>query len=230
MKKAVIVIGVLVVVGVVMAQEKPAQVPLAQLERAPCNLLSVAHDWDFSVSDQGFTTTTCDGTGGDPVWAWGTSNIAGAPGDVWGTVLAGNYPNNSGEGLVSPAFDVTAQTDKMEILSYVQTETNYDGANVTVAGTVLPPVGGYPGTLSTSTSYYAYCVDNEEGWSGNSSTGPSQDWVEQCFDLSAYVGQNIQVEFDFGSDASVAYPGWYIAYVRIGDDVIPVELQSLGVE
>lgn len=230
MKKIALALGFLIIVGFVVAQEKAPQAPFEPLRPVPCPLVYVAFDWDFTVNDQGFTTTTCDATGGDPVWAWGTSTIAGAPGDVWGTVLAGNYPNNAGEGLLSPSFDVTDVTDKMEILSYLHTETNFDGVNVTVADTLLQPNPAYDATISTSTSYYAYCVDNESGWTGNSSTGPSQDWVQQCFDLSAYVGQTIQVRFDFGSDSSVSYPGWYLGYVRIGDDIVPVDLQSMSVE
>jgi bacillopeptidase F len=230
MKKIVLVFGLLIVVGFVVAQEKSPQAPFEALQPVPCPLVYVANDWDFTVSDQGFTTTTCDATGGAPVWEWGTSDIAGAPGTVWGTVLVGNYPTNAGEGLLSPAFDVTSITDKMEILSYLHTETNFDGVNVTVNDAVLQPVDTYPATISTSTSYYAYCTDDEPGWTGNSFTGPSQDWVQQCFDLSAFDGQTIQVRFDFGSDSSVTYPGWYLGYVRIGDDIIPVELQSLDVE
>jgi len=229
MKKIVLALGFLIVVGIVVAQEKAPQAPMAPLTPVPCNLVYVAHDWDFAVSNQGFTTTTCDATGGAPVWEWGTSTIAGAPGTVWGTVLSGNYPNNAGEGLLSPAFDVTATTDKMEILSYLQTETNFDGVNVKVNDTLLQPTDTYNATVSTYTTYYAYCVDNQAGWTGSSST-PSQNWVQQCFDLSAYTGQNIQVRFDFGSDSSVSYPGWYLAYVKIGDDVIPVQLQSLDTE
>ena len=229
MKRIALVLGILIVVGFVVAQEKTPQAPMAPLTPVPCNLVYVAHDWDFTVSDQGFTTTTCDATGGGPVWEWGTSNIAGAPGTVWGTVLTGNYLNDSGQGLLSPAFDVTTITDKMEILSYLQTETNYDGVNVKVNDTLLQPTDLYNATISTSTSFYAYCVDNQAGWTGSSSS-PSQNWVQQCFDLSAYNGQTIQVRFDFGSDSSVSYPGWYLGYVRIGDDIIPVELQSLSVE
>jgi len=226
MKKIALVVTLLVVVGLAMAQEKTPQEPRAPLNPVPCNLVYVAHDWDFAVSDQGFTTTTCDATGGAPAWEWGTSTIAGAPGTVWGTVLAGSYPVNAGEGLLSPAFSVTTITDKMEILSYLQTETNYDGVNVKVNDTLLQPTVPYDATVSSSSSFYAYCVDNQAGWTGSSST-PSQNWVAQCFDLSAYTGQTIQVRFDFGSDSSVTYPGWYLGYVKVGDDIIPVELQSL---
>jgi Immune inhibitor A-like, MAM domain len=227
------IVGLVGVVGIVTAQEKPPQAPLPTLTEVSCGLIHVEHDWDFSVSDQGFTTTTCDATGGGAVWAWGATTIPGAPGTVWGTVLAGNYPSNSGEGLLSPSFTVDSLADTMEILTYVHTETNFDGVNVKVhgtPGTLLQPTPAYNATISTSTSFYAFCNDNQPGWTGNSGTGPSQNWVEQCFDLSAYNGQNIQVRFDFGSDSSVTYPGWYIAYVRIGSATVPVELQSFSVD
>ncbi len=230
MRKIALLVGLLAIVGFVMAQEKPPAPAMAELPTVPCNLVYVAHDWDFAVSDQGFATTTCDVTGGGgEVWAWGTSTISGAPGTVWGTVLAGNYPNNAGEGLLSPPFEVTVATDKMEILSYLQTETNYDGVNVKVNDVVLQPSPVYNATVSLSATFYAYCVDNQPGWTGSSAT-PSQNWIQQCFDLSAYTGQTIQVRFDFGSDTSVAYPGWYLGYVRIGDDIVPVELQRLNVQ
>jgi hypothetical protein len=57
-----------VAVGIVVAQEKPVYPALPDLPEVSCNLIYVAHDWDFSVSDQGFTTTTCDATGGADVW------------------------------------------------------------------------------------------------------------------------------------------------------------------
>jgi hypothetical protein len=37
-----------------------------------------------------------------------------------------------------------------------------------------------------------------------------------CFDLSPFIGQDIQIEFDFGCDASVNAPGWFLEYVRVG--------------
>jgi hypothetical protein len=230
MKKFAIVLCLVAIAGgLAIAAEKPYQAPIdfSMMKRVPCNLTSVAHDWDFSVNDQGFTTATCDATGGAEVWEWGTSTIAGAPGTVWGTILTGNYPVDSGQGLVSPMFAVTASSDLMEISHYVDTETNFDGGNVVnnADDALLTPTTGYPATINTSTSYYAYCVDNEAGYTGHAAV-----WATECFDLSAYTGSSIQVRFDFGSDASVTYPGWYLAYVRIGDDFIPVELQSFDVE
>jgi len=88
------------------------------------------------------------------------------------------------------------------------------------------PLGGYDGTISTSTSYYAYCVDLELGFTDDT----LNQWIVDCWDLSAYMGQTIQVSFDFGSDSSVTYPGWYLAYVKVGttEMALPTESKTWG--
>ena len=80
-----------------------------------------------------------------------------------------------------------------------------------VNDTVVAPQAGYSGTISTSTSYYAWCVDLEDGFFGQSGS-----WTQACFDLSMYIGQTVELSFEFGTDSSVTYPGWYLAYVRVG--------------
>lgn len=230
MKRLSMLLGLLLIAGVAMAGDQPAD-PVTPLGRVSCDLQSVVYDWDFGVSDQGWTTTTCDATGGNPAWEWGTTTfVPGAPGTVWGTVLEANYLNDTGDGLLSPPFMVTDDAYLMEILHYVHMESNYDGGNVKVDGVVIEPTNGYHiPAISTSTSYYAFCVDAQPGYTGNGSSGASEVWMEQCFDLSPFIGSEIQVEFDFGSDSSVAYPGWYLAYVKVGaPDVIPVSESSWG--
>jgi hypothetical protein len=194
--------------------EKPILPAPALLNRVSCELGPIAYDWNFALGPQGFSTVECD-TAGTPVWEWGsTSIIPGAPAHVWGTILNGNYPNDSGAGLVSPMWTVDEQSYLVEVRHYFETESTYDGCNLTVHpyGAVWPPIGGYPTeTISPSTSYYACCVDGEAGW-----TGSSNGWRVDCFDLSEYMQMQIAVEFDFGSDATVTAPGWYIARVRVG--------------
>ena len=229
MRTLVLLLGLLLVAGSAYAGTDDAADVTAS-SRVSCNLPYVAYDWDFAASNHGFTPTSCDGSGGAAVWAYGTESVVpGAPGNVWATVLNGNYPNNAGDGLKSPAFTVGGDSYLMEIKCYLRTETNFDGCNVKVNGQVVQPVGGYPATVNTYTTYYAYCVDNQPGFTGNGSSGPSMNWVEQCFDLSAYTGQTVEVEFDFGSDSSVSYPGWYLAYVKVGGDPpVPTEEASWG--
>jgi hypothetical protein len=85
--------------------------------------------------------------------------------------------------------------------------------------TVVSPVGNYPDDLiSDSTSYYAWCVDMQPGFTD----GPT-GYVRDCFDLTQYIGMTVDIAVKFGSDSSVTYPGWYIAQVRAGGEVTPVE-------
>jgi len=90
--------------------------------------------------------------------------------------------------------------------------------------TILIPIGGYPATISTSTSYYAWCVDMEDGF-----TGHVNAWTTECTDLSPWNGQMIQLRADFGSDSSVSSPGWYIEGYTLGSaGVTPVESSTWG--
>jgi len=202
----------LVLTGVALAGS-PLDEGVVQHNRVPCDLQYVCTDWNFAQGELGFTTGTCDATGGGAAWAYGATTIPGAPGNVWGTVLAGNYPNNTGHALISPAFTVTDCCYLMEVYHYYDFETNFDGGNVKANGTVIAPVGGYDATVSTYTTYYAYCVDNEPGFTGHTA-GTVGSW--DCWDLSAYMGQEVVITFEMGSDSSVAYPGWYVAQIRIG--------------
>jgi len=206
--------------------------PPPEEDGSHCNFAEICYDWDFAVGDHGFVGAPCDADG-LPVWQYGAeATIPGAPGNVWGTVLNGDYAVNSGEGLLSPPFEVVpGQCDWMEIQHYVHTEwfsptsTIWDGCNVTVNDIVINPLEGYDGVAGPP-----HCVADEEVFAGFSSNGPSRTWGRSCFDLSQFVGETIQVRFDFGSDGSVIYPGWYLAYVQIGaiGDPIPIEKNSWG--
>ncbi len=197
--------------------------PATPREDQPCDLVRIIHDWDFSLGSHGFTTTTCDDQG-VPVWEHGsTTFIPEAPGKVWGTVLDGCYPDDSGEGLVSPSFAVGEATRWVQVEHYYNIEANYDGGNLTVGGVVLPPVGGYDGPISTSIYFYAWCTSLEEGFTGHDAV-----WRIDCWDLGQFLGEEVQLEFDFGTDASVTYPGWYLAAVRVGSTTVPTDAVSWG--
>jgi len=189
-----------------------------------CEFEVVTYDWNFATGDQGFTTATCDDTGGEPMWAWGNEAHFG---NCWGTVLDGNYPNNAGEALVSPTFAVSEASYLVQVAHYFDTELNFDGCNVKVNGTVIEPMGGYTiAAISTSTTYYAYCVDGEPGFSGHDLA----DWaiVYACFDLTEYYGQDVALSFELGADSSVQYPGWYLTGVQVGGLGVATESETWG--
>lgn len=185
------------------------------LPRDSCDLVQVAYDWDFETGAHDFYVVDCD-QGGVQVWEYGaTDSIPDAPRQVWGTVLNGDYPEGSGSGLASPSFLVTGATCWVEVYHYYETEAGYDGGNVSIGiwpdSQRIEPVDGYSGSISSDPDRFAFCVDEEMGW-----TGSSERWRVDCFDLTPFLGQQVALEFDFGSDASGSAPGWYLARVAVG--------------
>ena len=233
MRVLVTAIGLCLLVGTAVAQgpaQKIDQNPV-EIPRVECGFENVWVTANFGSENGGFAPELCDPSG-LPAWDWGTdATITPPPApfgpNVWGTVIGASYPSNTGDGLVSPLFTVvTGMNELVEIVHYLDIETNYDGCNIVVldgAGeTILYPMAGYPATINTSTSYYAYCVDMEPGFTGHGTA-----WTTACCDLTPWDGQEIALRFDFGSDSSVTYPGWFIAGITWGtDQFTPVEESS----
>ncbi|MBD3347969.1 MAG: hypothetical protein GF400_02085 [Candidatus Eisenbacteria bacterium] len=198
----------------------------------PSEIICYAHD--FNETACGATPVEC-GIGPIP-WQWGVP--VGIPTvacddvpvtNVWGTNLAGDYPVQTGEGLVVGPFDITDECYCLELCHYYDIEFGFDGGNVKVSTdggitwSLVYPFNGYDDILD-STYYIAECVAGEEVFTGQSDT-----FLRECFDLTEYIGQSIMVGFFFGSDSSVTYPGWYLKWVKIGgDEYSPVEETSWG--
>jgi len=221
MKKLLVVIGVLALATCAFAAKPVLELEGGPTTRIACDLNSVMYDWNFADGDHGFMPTICE-DGAVATWAYGVDGIYGS---VWATGLNGSYPNNSGEALVSPTFLVDPSTQFVEVVHYYDIETNYDGCNLSVNGQVVEPLEGYDvAALSPSTSFYAFCVDLEPGNTGHN----LNDFITSCFDLGAFTGQDVALEFTFGSDSSVTYPGWYLASVMVGSNVVSVEAKSFS--
>jgi hypothetical protein len=214
-------LALLLLVSVAWAEKpalKPALENAHQQRQVPCVMEVVTHDWDFNLGPHGFSTAFCDeaqpSCNTETPWEWGISDYIEAHDPVWGTVLEGDYANNSGQALISPSFMVTEESYLVEVTHFYQTENDFDGCNLKVQGSAVLPIGGYPGVISSNTNYYACCVDGEVGW-----TGDSVGWRTDCFDLSMFYGYEIFLEFEFGSDESQVAPGWYISRVKVGGEM-----------
>jgi len=172
-------------------------------------------------------------------WQWGVPTVGPVPGDptcdnvpltnCWGTNLNGNYSGTMGtksaSRLVSPCItlpDTCMEGIWLEVCHWYDIETNFDGGNVVLFDpcdpydgaptAILPVVSGkaYDGIISTSSYFCACLVDSEPGF-----TGHAQQWYKSYLDLSFYSGMTIRFGFDFGSDNSVTYPGWYIKWAKV---------------
>ena len=142
-------------------------------------------------------------------WEWGipTSgpNVAHSGSNLWATTLGGNYPLSDLATLTTTPFGLGANPI-LNFWHWYYIESRYDGGNVKIstdAGNtweLLHPMDGYDGTPQTANPLYPDSIF----------TGTHQSWSQALFDLSAYGGQSVLFRLDFGSDASIAYPGWYV--------------------
>jgi hypothetical protein len=198
--------------------DKPVQTIDDPVFLVECAFQNVMYNWDFNEGDSGFTTALCE-DGAVPTWQYGY--WAEIDVNAWFTGTSEeDYHSESGHSLISPSFLVDASTYMVEVAHWYNIETSYDGGNLSVNGMVVEPMIGYPDDeISDSVNFYAWCVDGEPGFTGLSGT----EVVHSCFDLSAFLGETVQLSFDFGSDSSVTYPGWAIFRVSVGSDVVPVD-------
>jgi len=143
------------------------------------------------------------------LWEWGAPSSYGPGGahwgnNCWGINLDGPYANNANSPLYSKTYNlVEATSATFNFYHYYDTESGHDGGNVKISTdggttwTLITPVGGYP---TPSMEW-----NNEPGF-----TGASDGWELVTFDLSNYLGQEVEFKFTFGSDGIVTGPGWYI--------------------
>ena len=151
--------------------------------------------------------------GTNDIWQLGTPTsgpgAAHSGNNVWATNLSGNYNNNVDCWLLSPPIRITEPCE-LTFYQYFQSESYYDGAivEVTTDGgssfVRITPKGGYP--------YHGV------RFGGDAYSGSLGGWSKQAFDLSPFVGQEIQIRFRFISDYSITGQGWYIDDVRIGQN------------
>ncbi|MDH4036226.1 MAG: S8 family serine peptidase [Candidatus Krumholzibacteria bacterium] len=184
--------------------------------------------WNFETNDGGFFTPGV-------VWQWGTpsSGPGGAHSGnrVWGTALAGDYPNGMNAVLDFPAITLEADK-KYSVLSFwhwYEFETLIDGGNVKVSTddgatwSVVEPLRGYDGIAQES----ARGVAGEPVFTGYD----NRLWQQEIFDLSAYAGETVWVRLHAGANDFVTRDGWYIDDVNVRsidmDDIAP-EILSLS--
>jgi hypothetical protein len=162
---------------------------------------------DLESNNGGFSVAS----GG--VWEYGVPTDPGGPlgahtgTKVWGTVLAGNYPDSACASLVTSAFAVPATGGALVFYTWYDNEFTWDGCTIKVSvdgGPFVPitPAGGYPaiegGNLCPLVANLGFL------------TGTTGGWIPLALDLGAYNGHSVIVAFDFGSDSNTDYSGTYL--------------------
>ncbi|UCE04366.1 MAG: immune inhibitor A, partial [bacterium] len=153
----------------------------------------------------------------DPGWEWGIpysgpdSAYSGV--NVWATNLDGNYDDNSQIYLDSPIINLkNFPYAKLEFYHYYDFESDvgkyWDGGNVKVSED-----NGQTWSILTPTSDYP--CDNIFALGEVGYGAQSDDWINAEFDLSSYLGKEINIRFHFGSDAETNRAGWYVDDIAI---------------
>jgi hypothetical protein len=154
-------------------------------------------------------------TGG---WEWGTPTYASGPSaysgnNVWGTVLAGTYPDGACLTLtLSPGLTVLSPWAAVEFWRWFKTERSRDGCNFFVSvdnGNTWQLVQPTEGVYTGNTLTYS-CNPSMPAWTDSCTL-----WTHVTIPIGQFLGQAPQFRFVFGSDASVVYPGFYFDDMEI---------------
>ncbi|MCD4690723.1 immune inhibitor A [bacterium] len=204
------------------------------VEESCCPSLSDCVVFDFGAGHNGVSMEICES--GSPTWEWGPASgiptescDGGAIGTVLATTLGGNYPDEAGDAAVIGPMTVTETCSCLELCHWYEIEELYDGANVKISTdggltwAIVAPQEGYDGW----TGQDPYCVESEPVF--NEEHIPAPTFFRHCFNLGAYVGEEILVGLFFGSDSSYTMRGWYIDKIILGTGDVPVESSSWGV-
>jgi hypothetical protein len=126
-----------------------------------------------------------------------------------GTNLGGSYADNFYGYFVLP--EITLPSSNQLILRfwhYYDIEEYYDGGRVIISTDdgqtweELIPENGYPGISDA--------LDKNSVYNGDSGY-----WEIAEFSLNNYYGEDVLIAFEFASDASINYDGWYIDDILI---------------
>ncbi|MEH7436130.1 immune inhibitor A domain-containing protein [Neobacillus drentensis] len=140
---------------------------------------------------------------------------------VINTPASGQYEYFSGsadqlDNAMTASVDLTGKTAaQLTFKTWYSIEEGYDYAYVEVSddnGAHFTPIEG---NITTT-------VDPYKANLGNGITGDSKGWVDATFDLSAYAGKNVQLNFHYVSDAGVSLPGFYVDDIQVTADGQPV--------
>ena len=146
------------------------------------------------------------------------------------TPPAGSQAYHSGAGdnlsnTMSYTLDLTgAQSARLQFQTWYDIELDWDYAYVQVDdGSGTGPVS-IPGNLTTEEDPNATNL-------GHGITGAS-DWTTAEFDLSAYVGQQVEVSVLYQTDGAVSNPGMYIDEVEfvVDDAVVATDGAEAGAQ
>ena len=197
----------------------------------------------FEIGPVGFHDDMESGTNGwtrpdnNTDWHLSTAN-SHSPSHAWycGSEHSGYYRNLTHASLVSPLVQLANDNPRLHFMHRARFELDVDEirdgkhywdagvmeitANAGLTWQPLPPVGGYPGNITSNPASpfppETPCFVNTDDW----------DPVEA--DLTPYAGKEIQLRFRFGADMYVYAEGWRIDDLEITPRTLETNWLQLG--
>jgi len=158
---------------------------------------TVAYAEDFSGGNGGFTLSEPS----PAPWQFGTPTTwpgACASGSqCWGTNLSGNYNNSANQTVTSPVIDLSAATAPVTLRWWQANHIEH---------------------FQWDKAFVEMRINEGEWvilWQNPPSPTVAEPWRELSRDISAAVGQSIQLRWRFTSDSSVVFPGLYFDDISI---------------
>ena len=117
--------------------------------------------------------------------------------------------SDDGDATLTRTFDLSnVVSATLEAWVWYDLEPDFD-----YAYTVVSTNGGETWTVlpgRTTTEYDPVGNSFGHGHTGASGGGEEPEWVQERYDLTPYVGQEVSVRFEYITDDAVNYPGWLL--------------------
>ncbi len=153
---------------------------------------------------------------------WHLSDLNAYSGNSWwcGDASYSTYADAYFQWLRSEPIDLTDAEAPITLTfkHYYKTEDGFDGGNVRIWDdqskffhTLSPSVGSYDTDSLVAFSWMGE-FPKQAGY-----TGESGAWMDASYDLSAFAGRQIILQFVFASDPHITDKGWFIDNIKIED-------------
>ncbi|MDC3425170.1 immune inhibitor A [Aquibacillus sp. 3ASR75-11] len=125
--------------------------------------------------------------------------------------FSGDYEYFSGSGnnldnsMITTVDLTNASSAQLNFKTWYDIETGWDYASVKVNGESIE------GNITTTDDPYKQNP-------GNGITGSSNGWKDATFDLSAYAGETVELEFNYWTDGAAVLPGFYVDDISVVAD------------
>jgi hypothetical protein len=185
----------------------------------------------FQEDFEGATPKFVPNFGGGNQWWVGSPTFG--PGAAHGgtkcaaVTFTASYVTGASALAATTPFSIPSSATKpiLVLFSAFDIVPEQDGGNV-----LVQPQGGLLVSIDPFLGYSRMIMSalGDAGFTGDTKNGQQKpQWLEERFDLTPFIGQTIQIVFNFASNStSSTVPGWFIDDVKVAEETITGPLSS----